>query len=106
MYKYANIKGLDSREITDVIHRKQKRDEHDASFQSSPEINRMLNKDSFEYNESLQHPTSIIAKFAHKDSSFLGHLSIHLFQSNQRFQAIEFVDQSAQEKFDIFLISI
>ena len=32
------------------------------------------------------------------------HWSIHLFQSNQRFQAIEFVDRSAPEKLDIFAV--
>ena len=101
MYKYTNIKGLDSREITDVIHRKQKRDEHDASFQSSHTQHKTHLHTMKVYNT----PTSIIAKFAHKDSSLLGHLSTHLFQSNQRFQAIEFVDRSAQEKFDIFFIS-
>ena len=40
-------------------------------------------------------------KFAHKDSSFFDHWSIHLFQSNQRFQAIEFVDRPVPKKHGI-----
>ena len=34
---------------------------------------------------------------------FSDHFSNHLFQSNQRFQAIEFVDRPVQEKLDVFL---
>ena len=34
------------------------------------------------------------------------HSSIHLFQSNQRFQAIEFVDQPIPEKLNIFRINL
>ena len=37
---------------------------------------------------------------------FSDHWSIHLFQSNQRFQAIEFVDRPVLEKFDIFRINL
>ena len=37
---------------------------------------------------------------------FLDHSSIHLFQSNQRFQAIEFVDQPIPEKLNIFRINL
>ena len=33
---------------------------------------------------------------------FIDHWSNHLFQSNQRFQAIEFVDWRVPEKLDIF----
>ena len=34
---------------------------------------------------------------------FSDHFSNHLFQSNQRFQAIEFVDRPVPEKLDVFL---
>ena len=34
------------------------------------------------------------------------HWSIHLFQSNQNFQAIEFVDCTVPEKLDIFRINL
>ena len=37
---------------------------------------------------------------------FSDHWSSHLFQSNQRFQAIEFVDRTVLEKFDIFRINL
>ena len=37
---------------------------------------------------------------------FLDHRSIHLFQSNQRFQAIEFADWPVPEKLYIFCINI
>ena len=37
---------------------------------------------------------------------FSHHWSIHLFQSNQHFQAIEFVDRPVLEKFDIFRINL
>ena len=33
-------------------------------------------------------------------------ITIHLFQSNQRFQAIEFVDRPVPEKFDIFRVNL
>ena len=33
---------------------------------------------------------------------FPDHFSNHLFQSNQRFQAIEFVDRPVPEKLDVF----
>ena len=37
---------------------------------------------------------------------FSDHLSIYSFSSNQRFQAIEFVDRPAQEKLDICRINL
>ena len=49
------------------------------------------------YNKSLQHPT--IAVLLIKILIFFRPLSsVHLFQSNQRFQAIEFVDRHVSEK--------
>ena len=49
------------------------------------------------YNESLQHPT--IAVLLIKILIFFLPLSgVHLFQSNQRFEAIEFVDQHISQK--------
>ena len=37
---------------------------------------------------------------------FFNHWSTHLFQSNQRFQAIEFVDRTVREKLYIFCINL
>ena len=37
---------------------------------------------------------------------FSDHWSIHLFQSNQRFQATEFVYRPVSEKLDIFHINL
>ena len=80
-----------------IIARDQKSDLHGTSFQSSPKINRMLITRPFAYNESLQHPT--IAVLLIKILIFFRPLSsVHLFQSNQRFQAIEFVDRHVSEK--------
>ena len=54
-------------------------------------------QDPFAYNESLQHPT--IAVLLIMILIFFRPLSsVHLFQSNQRFQAIEFVDRHVSEK--------
>ena len=59
--------------------------------------NACSSQDSFVYNESLQHPASWPhhQSFANKDSPFFSvdHWIVHLFQSNQRFQTIEFVDR-------------
>ena len=41
-----------------------------------------------------------------KTCLFSHHWGIHLFQSNQRFQAIEFVDQPVPEKLQIFCINL
>ena len=72
------------------IARDQKSDLHGMSFQSSPKINCMLITRPFAYNESLQHPT--ISVFLIKILFFFPLSSVHLFQRNQRSQAIEFVD--------------
>ena len=37
---------------------------------------------------------------------FFDHWNIHYFQSNQRFQATEFVDRPQQQKLDTFRISL
>ena len=59
--------------------------------------NACLSRDSFAYSESLQHPT--IAILLIKILIFFRPLSsVHLLQSNQRFQAIEFVDRHVSEK--------
>ena len=50
------------------------------------------------YNESLQYP-SIAVLLLNSDSFFFRPLSsVHLFQSNQRLQAIELVDRHVLEK--------
>ena len=52
---------------------------------------------NFAYNESLQHPT--IAGLLIKILIFFQLLSgVHLSQSNQYFEVIEFVDQHVLEK--------
>ena len=54
-------------------------------------------------NETLQHPISLLPhrNFSHRDSSFFfDDWNIHLFPSNRRFQAIEFVDFPLPEKLD------
>ena len=55
-------------------------------------------QDSFAYRESLQHPT--IAILLIKIPIFFDHSvgSVHLLQSNLRFQAIEFADRHVSEK--------
>ena len=73
----------------------QKSDLHDTSFQLSPKINRMQITRPFAYNESLQNLTIavLLIKIFFRPLS-----SVHLFQSNHLFQAIEFVDQHVSEK--------
>ena len=82
-----------------VIARDQKSDLHDTSSQSSPKINRMLitRPIKFAYNESLL-PLIIAVLLIKILLFFFLHFSFHLFQSNQRFQAIEFVDGPVLEK--------
>ena len=77
--------------------RDQKSDLHGTSFQSLPKIKAAFSsQDPFAYNESLQRPT--IAVLLNKIFFFNYLSSIHLFQSNQRFKVIEFVDQHVSEK--------
>ena len=65
----------------------------------------MLITRPFAYNESLQHPTiavlliKIVIFFF--DYSLLS--SVHLFQSNQHFQAIEFVARTFQKSSEFYL---
>ena len=48
-------------------------------------------------------PVGLTIKVLHiKIVLFFNHWSNHLFQSNQHFQVIEFMDQPVPEKFDIF----
>ena len=47
-----------------------------------------------------------IKSFDHKDPAFFDDWSIHLFQSNQRFQVIKLVDPPVPEKVDIFRINL
>ena len=54
-------------------------------------------QDSFAYSESLQHPTIAILLIQILLFSRLLS-SVHLLQSNQCFQAIEFVDRHVSEK--------
>ena len=62
----------------------------------------MLITRPFAYNESLQHPT--VAVLLIKILIVFRPLSrVHLFQSNQCLQAIEFVDRCVSEKLKIFL---
>ena len=97
VYKYMKIQGPRFQRNY-IIARDQKSDLHGTSFQSSPKINRMLITRPFAYSESLQHLT--IAVLLIKILIFIRPLSsVHLFQSNQRFQVIEFVDQHVSEKF-------
>ena len=97
---YACINTRNSRaSIPGKLHhcQRSKIDLHGLSFQSSPKINRMLITRPFAHNESLQHPT--IAVLLIKILIFFRPLrSVHLFQSNERFEEIEFVDRHVSEK--------
>ena len=77
------FKGFDCREIT--------------SFQSSPKINCMLIPRLICIQWKFTTPNH--RNFANSDSYFFQPLSsVHLLQSNQHFQAIEFVDRHVSEK--------
>ena len=91
VYKYTKIQGPRFQRNY-VIARDLKSDLHDTSFQSSPHCS---SQDPFAYNESLQNPTSSLLI---KILFFRPLSSVHLFQSNRRFQAIEFVDLHVSEK--------
>ena len=85
------FKGLDY-----IIARHQKSDLHGTSFQSSPKINCVLITRPITYNDILRHPT--IADLLIKVLIFFRPLSIfHLFQSNRRFQKIEFMERHITE---------
>ena len=75
-----------------IIARILKSDLHGMSLQSLPKINCLLITIwPFAYNERLQHPT--IAVLLKVLIFFPPLSSVYLFKSNQRFQAIEFVDR-------------
>ena len=91
VYKYTKIKGLNSREITSLPESK-KSDEHSMSFQSSLKMKQW----KFTTADELATPSGPHwSKFcSFKILLFL----YHSFQSNQHFQAIEFMDQTILEK--------
>ena len=87
VYKYTKIKGLDSREITS----EQKKWWTWLSFQSSLKMKQW----KFTAPDKLGTPSAPLIKvLLIKILLFLD----HSFQSNQHFQAIEFVDQTIPEK--------
>ena len=89
MYKYTKIKGLDSREIKSLPESK-KSDEHSMSFQSSLKMKQW----KFTTPDQLATPSApLIEVLLIKILLFFDHWGVHLFQSNQHFQAIEFMDQ-------------
>ena len=91
MYKYTKIKGLDSsmREITPLPESK-KSDEHGMSFRSSLKMKQW----KFTTPDQLATPSApLIEVLLIKIVLFFDHWGVHLFQSNQHFQAIEFMDQ-------------
>ena len=55
-------------------------------------------QDPFAYNESLQHPTMAVLLIKILIFFFQLLSSVHLFQNNQHFEAIEFVEQHILEK--------
>ena len=106
MYKYTKIKGLDwggsftsllkSKNVMNMaryfVHRRKKRPAHHKTHLHTMKV----------YNSR---PVSLtIEVLLIKIPLFL--TIIHLFQSNQRFQAIKFVDRLVPEKLDIFGINL
>ena len=95
VYKYMKIKGLDSstREITSLPESK-KSNEHGMSCHFNHRWNWNVQW-KFTTPDQLATPSpSLIEVLLIKILLFLD----HLFQSNQHFQAIEFVDQPIPEK--------
>ena len=93
MYKYTNIKGLDSsmREITPLPESKKSDEMPGMSFRPSLKMKQW----KFITPDQLATPSApLIEVLLIKILLFLD----HLFQSNQHFQAIEFVDQPIPEK--------
>ena len=94
MYKHTKIKGLDSstREITSLPERKIS-DQHGMSFWSL--LKMKCSMKVYSIPDQLATPSApLIEVLLIKILLFLD----HLFQSNQHFQAIEFVDQPIAEK--------
>ena len=82
-----------------------KPDECGTSFQSSPKINRMFITRLIcnTMKVYITRPVSLtIEVLLIKIVLFFDHWRNHLFQSYQRFQAIEFVDRPVPEKLEIF----
>ena len=82
-----------------------KPDEWGTSFQSSPKINRMFITRLIcnTMKVYITRPVSLtIEVLLIKIVLFFDHWRNHLFQSYQRFQAIEFVDRPVPEKLKIF----
>ena len=96
VYKYMKIQGPWVQRNY-IIERDQRSDLHGTSFQSSLKINHMLITRPTAYNKSLQHPT-ITVLLIKILIFFLPLSSVHLFQSNQCFEATEFMDQHISEK--------
>ena len=100
LYKCINtqkFKGLDSREITSLPEIK-KAIYMACHFNHRQKYTAFSPQGSFAYNDSLQHAT--IAVLLIKIPIFFNHsvVFMHLFQSNQRFQVIEFLDWHVSEK--------
>ena len=90
LYKYTKIKDLDLRELTSLPESK-KSDEHGMSFQSSLKIKQW----KFTTPDQLATPSTPLTEvLLIKILLFVD----YLFQTNQHFQAIEFVDQPILEK--------
>ena len=92
MYKYTKIQGPRFQR-NNIIARDQKSDFHFSHRENKPHAH---------YNTNCiqeKFTTHDHRSFANKDSYFFRPLSsVHLFQSNQVFQAIELVDRHVSEK--------
>ena len=94
--KYTKIQGPRFQRNY-IIARDKKVIKNGTSFQSSPKINRMFITSA--YSESLQHTNIAVLLIKILRIFFFWLLrSVHLFESNQRLQAIEFVDRHVSEK--------
>ena len=88
------FKGLDSREIASLPEIKKWFTWHIISIIAENKLHACHKTICIQWK--LQH--SIIAVFLIKTPLFLTTVSVHLFQSNQCFQVIEFVDLPVPEK--------
>ena len=93
----CDSKGLNSREITSLLKIKKTCWEHGASFQSLLKINRMLITNKTHSQTMKVYNTWSGTLLLIKILFFFKHLRVHLFQSNQHFQAIEFVADPFQK---------
>ena len=79
VYKYTKIQGPRFKRNY-IIARDKKRNEHSASFQSSPKVNRMLITRLICNIESLQHPLSTLLRDSIRGPTRLGKaLNYNLF---------------------------